>query len=782
MKPSSSSPPSSSSLPSPPSSPPSSSSSKDWMYDVFLSFRGKDTRNSFADHLYAALDRAGVQAFRDAERLRRGKVIGAELTEAIQQSRISLVVLSKRYAESSWCLDELMQIMECRKIPGQMVFPIFYHVRPSDVRNQSGSFFAPFYIHEHSTGIDKISKWRAALRGAANLSGWHLGEDGSEADTIKSIVNQISSRLNNTYLNVAIYPVGIPSRVEDISKCLGVGLDDDVRIVGIWGMGGIGKTTVAKAIYNKFYHCFETKSYLADVRETAKESNGKITLQERLLSDILKPTKIVVDDVSRGINVIKERLRCKKVFVIVDDVDDVDQLNALAMGRDSFGPGSRIIITTRDRHLLELLEVNTIHLTREMNEEEALELFSWHAFQNHCPNVEYIELSRRVVGYCEGLPLALEVLGSFLDLCKRGLREWASTLKKLEKIPDVKIQSKLRISFDAIDENERNMFLHISCFFIGMDKNHVIYILEGCGLYAEIGFSVLLQRFLVTVSEKNKVMMHGLLRDMGREIVRVQWPCHPERRSRVWLQEDVIELLTDESGTEDIEGLALNLQRSDNMSFSTEAFRNLKRLQLLQLNYVQLTGDCQKLSKKLRWLCLRGFPLQVIRNEFLNELNLVSIDLRHSNLVRIWEDSRLLETLKILNLSHSHDLIELPDFSNLPNLEYLILKDCKSLSEIHESVGRLERLAVVNLKDCIMLKDLPKSFYELQSVKTLVLSGCSGFANLDEDIGKMISLRTLLVSGTSITEIPSSVQRLLPRLDFSSRQSLKQQTTGLSHD
>ncbi|XP_040366644.1 disease resistance protein RUN1 isoform X2 [Rosa chinensis] len=701
---------SSSSLPSgtPSSRPPEF---PDYTYDVFLSFRGEDTRRTFTDHLYAALVRAGVRTFRDAEGLRRGENIAEDLVEIIQGCRISLIVFSENYADSSWCLEELVQIMECRKTQRQRVFPIFYHVDPSHVRNQTGIFAHAFERHEATVhqGRDKIARWRAALRGAANLAGFDIA-DRHEAEFINSIVDEICRQLTTPYLNLAVHPVGIDSRVKDIGEYLRFRLDNAVYMVGIWGMGGIGKTTVAKAIYNKFYHDFDSRSFLADVRETAKDLSGKIALQERLLSDVLKPTMIRVGDVSKGINVIRERLRSKKVLVIVDNVDRLEQLNALAISRDSFGLGSIIIITTRDRHLLQQVRADKIHLTQEMNEEEALELFSWHAFQNYSPKEDYIELSRRVVTYCGGLPLALEVLGSFLF--GRSIGDWNSTLKKLEKIPDGTIQSKLRISFDALEERQRHIFLHICCFFIGMDKNHVIKILKGCSFSPEIEISVLSERCLVTVNEKDKLMMHDLLRDMGREIVREESPNHPERRSRLWRQEDVIEVMKDKSGTEETEGLALNLQRSDNMSFSTEAFRKMKRLKLLHLNYVQLTGDCNEFSKKLRWLCLRGFSRQVIRNEFLNEPHLVSIDLRYSNLVRVWENSRRLGKLEILNLSHSHYLRQSPDFSQLPNLQYVILKDCVSLPKIDKSIGLLSRLVLLNLKGCTMLKNLPEDFYK----------------------------------------------------------------------
>ncbi|XP_004295002.1 PREDICTED: TMV resistance protein N-like [Fragaria vesca subsp. vesca] len=407
-----------------------------------------------------------------------------------------------------------------------------------------------------------------------------------------------------------------------------------------------------------------------------------------------------------------------------------------------------------------------------MNEEEGLELFSQHAFGKHSPDEDYIELSRRVVMYCGGLPLALEVLGSFLF--KKSAREWESTLKKLENVPDVRIQSKLRISFDAIDESQKNIFLHISCYFIGMDKNYVMEILKGCGFYPETDISVLQQRCLVTVSEKNKLMMHDLLRDMGREVVREESPNSPERRSRLWRREDVIDVLTDESGTEVTEGLSLNLQRSessDNMcTVSTKAFRNMKRLKLLQLNYLHLKGDYDNFPKKLSWLCLRGYSAQVIPIGFLNERKLVSIDLRYSNLELFWHTRRLVK-LVILNLSHSRYLRQSSNFSQVPFLQYLVLKDCVRLSKIDESIGSLSGLALLNLKGCTMLKNLPEDFYKLRCVRTLVLSGCSRFKHLSTNIGNMTRLETLLISGTAISEVPSTVDNL-KWLKFSSRHGL----------
>ncbi|XP_020411145.1 TMV resistance protein N [Prunus persica] len=313
-------------------------------------------------------------------------------------------------------------------------------------------------------------------------------------------------------------------------------------------MGGIGKTTLAKAIYNKFEGSFEGRSLLANVREVANQPiTGLVGLQKQLLNDILKSKgHIKFDSVAKGIEMIRERLPYKRALVIIDDADDLHQLKAIARKRDWLGPGSRIIITTRDKHLLEQIGVDGTYMAEEMDENEALELFGWHAFESGYPNQEYLDLSKRVIRYCQGLPLALEVVGSFL--IKRPTAEWESHLEKLERCPDGDIQKILRISFDGLPNQEkREIFLDISCFFIGMDKDYVTQILDGCGFFATIGIRVLIERCLVTVSEQNQLMMHDLVRDMGREIVYENAHGHPEKLSRLWKREDVTNVLCDES-------------------------------------------------------------------------------------------------------------------------------------------------------------------------------------------------------------------------------------------
>lgn len=152
-----------------------SSSSSNFSYDVFLSFRGEDTRKTFTGHLYTQLCQVGVHTFIDDEELRKGDVISTELEKAIEESRVAIVVFSKNYASSSWCLDELVKILDCRERLNQVVLPIFYDVDPSQVRKQTGSFGDALAKHkERLFGAERVEKWKGALTEAANLSGWDL--------------------------------------------------------------------------------------------------------------------------------------------------------------------------------------------------------------------------------------------------------------------------------------------------------------------------------------------------------------------------------------------------------------------------------------------------------------------------------------------------------------------------------------------------------------------------------------------------------------------------------
>ncbi|XP_073262955.1 LOW QUALITY PROTEIN: TMV resistance protein N-like [Populus alba] len=736
--------------------PESSHSRPEGAYDVFLSFRGEDTRKTFVDHLYTALVQAGIHTFRDDDELPRGEEISEHLLEAIRESKISIVVFSKGYASSRWCLNELVEILKCKnRKTGQIVIPIFYDIDPSYVRKQNGSFAEAFVKHEERFEEKLVKEWRKALEEAGNLSGWNLNDmaNGHEAKFIKEIIKDVFNKLSREYLSVPEHLVRM-----DLAPVIFYFLStatDDVRIAGIHGMPGIGKTTIAKVVFNQLCYRFEGSCFLSNINETSKQFNGLALLQKQLLLDILKQDVANINCVDRGKVVIKERLCRKRVLVVADDVARKDQLNALMGERSWFGPGSRVIITTRDSSVL--LKADQTYQIEELKPYESLQLFRWHALRDTKPTEDYIELSKDAVDYCGGIPLALEVMGACLSGKNRD--GWKSVIDKLRRIPNRDIQGKLRISFDALDGEElQNAFLDIACFFIDRKKEYVAKVLGArCGYNPEVDLETLRERSLIKVLGET-VTMHDLLRDMGTEIVRESSPKEPGKRTRIWNQEDAWNLLEQQKGTDVVEGLALDVRASKAKSLSARSFAKMKCLNLLQINGVHLTGSFKLLSKELMWICWLQCPLKYLPSDFILD-NLVVLDTQYSNLKELWKGEKILNKLKILNLSHSQNLIKTPNLYS-SSLEKLILKGCSSLVEVHQSIGNLTSLIFLNLKGCCSLKILPESVGNVKSLEILNISGCSQFEKLPECMGDMESLTELLADGIENEQILSSIGKL----------------------
>ncbi|GKD06307.1 Toll/interleukin-1 receptor domain-containing protein, partial [Tanacetum coccineum] len=163
-----------------------SSSEMSFKYDVFLSFRGEDTRNNFVGHLYQALQRNSIETYKDDEKIDKGERINDQLLKSIEDSKLYIIVFSKNYASSSWCLDELVKIMECQKMTGHTAYPVFFDVEPTQVRKQIGAVKDAFAEHEKK---EAAGKWREALKEASNLAGWELKAtaNGDESKLIQII-------------------------------------------------------------------------------------------------------------------------------------------------------------------------------------------------------------------------------------------------------------------------------------------------------------------------------------------------------------------------------------------------------------------------------------------------------------------------------------------------------------------------------------------------------------------------------------------------------------------
>ncbi|CAI9775599.1 unnamed protein product [Fraxinus pennsylvanica] len=450
-----------------------------WSYDVFLSFRGEDTRKGFVDHLYTTLHEKGIDTFKDDIELERGSSISPILKNAIERSKVALVIFSKNYANSSWCLDEIVKIVECNQKFGQKIYPVFYYVEPSEVRKQEGSYKIAFDKYENDPKVEKekIESWRNALREAANASGWDIEhkDDGHESKGIRKIALDILNNLSHTASRVKESLIGVESHVQQVMSLLNLESTEDVRMIGIWGMGGIGKTTIARTVFDQIFTKFEGSSYLDNVREVSK-TLGLNSLEEKLLSDTLKEKSA---NLHSNVSILLTRLRHKRVLVVLDDVNELEHLDRLAGGHDWFGAGSRIIITTRDRQLLSAREVDEVYEVGFLGTDVALKLFRKFAFKEGFPKEKFEKLARAAVRYARGLPLALKVLGSFLH--GRDIDEWENALDRLEEIPEDKILEKLKVSFDALNDMERRIFLDIACLFKGKKKEYVMRKLDSFG-------------------------------------------------------------------------------------------------------------------------------------------------------------------------------------------------------------------------------------------------------------------------------------------------------------
>ncbi|CAH1431513.1 unnamed protein product [Lactuca virosa] len=348
-----------------------------------------------------------------------------------------------------------------------------------------------------------------------------------------------------------------------------------VRMVGIWGVGGGGKTTLALSVFREISSKFDFCCFIENIREESSRY-GLEKLQFKILSNVLTRKEIEINRDVRQL--LKDRLSRINILLVLDDVDHLDHLKMLAGSHDWFGEGSRIIITTKDEHLLTAHRVNVIYNIRLLNNDEGTKLFRKHAPRDYRPIEDYELLSKYVVSYAGGLPLALTVLGCFL--CDKDIDEWWSALARLEEIPETDIVEKLKISFDGLKPVEKELFLHIACFFRGLYNNErTMAMLDACGFYPVIGLKVLVQKALITISD-GVFDMHDLVQEMGHYIVRGKHPNNPEKHSRVWKKEDVLKICTMDSTKEldMIEAIRFQCNRYDPVELLPPVVANMKNL------------------------------------------------------------------------------------------------------------------------------------------------------------------------------------------------------------
>ncbi|KAL5577918.1 hypothetical protein UlMin_019617 [Ulmus minor] len=737
-------------------------------YDVFISFRGEDTRKGFTSHLYSALSGKQIEAYIDEESLEKGDDISRALPEAIEQSEISIVVFSENYGESHWCLDELVHILKRREEKDQIVLPIFYNIDPSHIRNQKETYAAAFVKHEERFEMEKVQKWRQALKDAAAISGWN-SRNMSESKILEEVVERVKRELDTIMSkrsDVCNGLVGIPKRLEKIKSYL----DSPAVRVGIWGMGGIGKTTLAIAAFDRFHNDYEG-SYLAhDVRENAI-NKGLNTLKKEVYSELLGDKQL--DTSPSAVN---HKLSRKRILLVLDDVENPMQFEDLVGDPYRFCPGSKIIVTSRHK-----LKVDEEYKVEVLDSDDACKLFYLKAFGHESCRSRFEEIAGRVVKYTKGHPLALKVLGASVFCFLESIEDWGKELEKLKRIPNDDIRKVLERSYDALDAEQKGLFLDIACFFKGQQRDFVEGILEDKPITG------LVNKSLITI-EDGRICMHDLIQEMGRDIVYQSTHILGER-SRLWIAKDVSFVLNNNRGTEETEGISLPWI-DQVVRLRPDVFEKMCNLRLLKIYNarqdvhsrpyrkgkvevevkvkvkVYINRDLKYLPNELRYLHWEDYPGKSLPSNFKPH-NLVELHMPNSNLEQLWDGVQELRSLKHINLHESSGLTKIPDLSQAPKLESINLCGCKKLRSFPKLPRNIEVLQELDLSFCSKLESFPM-LSGLCSLTHLYLRGCN-IREIPDWLGSLTSLTELNLRRNSFDRIPASIGMLynLKKLDIS---------------
>ncbi|CAN8238004.1 unnamed protein product [Cochlearia groenlandica] len=708
-----------------------SSSFSSTVYDVVISYgRGDISNDGFIGHLRAALSRRGISVHEHFDEI-----------DTVLECTALIIFFTSTFIP--------LNILQHQRTKARVVYPIFYRVKPSDLIINSKT-------HERS------KEWQAALKDITQMHGYTL-TDKSESELIDEIVRDASKVIcSNNKKNM----VGIDMQTEEILSLLCIE-SPNVRSIGIWGTVGIGKTSIAEKLLRVISVLYDTCVYMKDLHKEV-EVKGHDAVREDFLSKVLEiePDVLRFSDIKTSFW--RSRLQRKKVVVILDDVNDSRDVETFVGKLNYFGPGSRIIITSRNRRVFVQCKIDHVYEVKPLDISKSLDLLECGTFHSGFTFNHNRILSLELVKFSNGNPQVLQFLNKESD------KEWLS--QQIQKTSPIYIPGIFERSCCGLDDNERSIFLDIACFFRKMDKDYIAMLLDGCGFSTHIGFRSLVDKSLLTISH-NMVDMLSFIQATGREIVRQESTDMPGDRTRLWDSEDIENVFIDDTGTSAIEGIFMDMS---NLKFDADpnVFEKMCNLRLLKFYFsemvekhgVSLPQGLEYLPSKLRLLHWEHYPLSSLPQSF-DPKNLVELNLPWSSAEKLWKGKKSLEKLRKMRLSYSYKLTKMPRLSSAVNLEHIDLAGCNSLVGVSKSISYLHKLVFLNLKDCSKLESVP-SMVDLESLKVLNLSGCSKLENFPEISP---NVKELYMGGTMIQAVPSSIKNLvlLEKLDLENSSRLK---------
>ncbi|XP_010492754.2 PREDICTED: LOW QUALITY PROTEIN: disease resistance-like protein CSA1 [Camelina sativa] len=778
----------------------SSSASSSWVKadaetpqdQVFINFRGDELRYNFVSHLEKGLKRKGINAFIDTD-----EEMGQELNvllERIQGSRIALAIFSPRYTESKWCLKELAKMKQRREQNKLVVVPIFYKVQPDTVKELKGDFGDNFRQLVKPPFDKKIKKeWKEALQYVPFLTGIVLDDKSDEDQVINIIIKKVKEIIQNRRSEVPPAPNhsecigprpqpqrqkrheslwGIEHRLKQLEEKLSFGSKETTRTIGVAGMPGIGKTTLATMLYEKWNDRFLRHVLILDIHKTSEE-DGLDYLATLLLQGLLKVENPNIESVEAY----RDQLLETKVLVVLDNVSSKEQIDALLGKRDWIKKGSKIVITTSDKSLMTQSLVNDTYQVPPLSDKDALKHFLQYAFDDHEGDApgrgNFPKLSKDFVHYTKGNPLALQMLGA--ELLGKDETHWGLKLNALlnqhHKSPPGQSISKMlqRVwegSYDGLSQKEKDTLLDIACFR-SLDESYVASLLDSDGSSNII--EDLVNKFMINIYA-GKVEMDDTLYMLSKELGREATAKDRKGRHRLWHHHTITDVLTKNKGASNVRSIFLDLSDiTREMCFHNNAFASMRDLRYLKIYSTQCPQECESDIKlnfpeglqlplnEVRYLHWLKFPLTEVPQDLTPD-HLVDLKLPYSEIERVWEDNKDASKLKWINLNHSKKLNTLAGLGKARNLQELNLEGCTALKELHVDMENMKCLVSLNLRRCTSLESLSK--IKLISLKTLILSDCSKLKTFQVISDK---LEALHLDGTAIKDLPCDI-RILQRL------------------
>ncbi|KFK28779.1 hypothetical protein AALP_AA7G046500 [Arabis alpina] len=765
------------------SPPPPPSSSHNWTYHVFPSFRGEDVRKDFLSHIQKEFGRKGITPFIDND-IKRGESIGPDLIKAIRGSKIAVVLVSKNYASSKWCLDELVEIMKCREEVGQTVMAIFYKVDPSHVKKLTRNFGKVFRKTCAGNSKKDIERWRQALVKVATIAGYDSSNWDNEAAMIEKIATDVSNELIN-FVPSSDFDgfVGMRAHMENMNLFLRLD-SNEVKMIGIWGPSGIGKSTIARVLYSTYSHQFQLSVFMENIKRHHQNIRGydeyssKLHLQKEFLSHIINHEDIKI----HHLGVAQDMLKDKRVLVVLDDVDQSVQLDAMAKEVGWFGSGSRIIITTQDKKLLNAHGISHIYERQFLVDARDI-----------CKVLNTDTVSR---GSVIGAIINFSEIEDELDICDMALESMSciqflrlndgkyyqnSYLPQKYNLPRrVRLLDWKWFPKTCLPSNFNLEFL----VELKMQHSKLVKLWGGTKTIRNLKWMDLSHSY--NLRELPDLSTANNLRELDlsgcSNLVELPSSIGIAINLRKLLLLNCSSLIVIPSSI----GSAINLEELNLHGCSAlvelpSSIENAIMLKQLDL------GDCSSLVElpsfignvtRLEDLNLRGFSSLVELPYFIgNDIKLKRLNLSGwSSLVELPSTIGKITSLEDLDLSGCSRLVKLSYcIGSITNLRKLNLSGCSRLAELQSSIGNSTNLEELNLTDCSNLVELPSSIGNATNLEILNLSGCSKLVKLPSSMGNVTGLGKLDLSGcSSLAELPSSIGNItrLWKLDLNGCSSL----------